>query len=79
MVWHGGGTFQARDAYHILGNKRTTMRFCTKSGRKESIGVIKSRIKFHVWRKPRNKSQITAIHSKPNRVVTMIIFAKLEL
>lgn len=35
-AWYGGGTFQARDAYHILGNKRTTMR----SDRNRAIDIL---------------------------------------
>ena len=71
VKWYDGCTFQARDAYHILGNKRTTIlgsgqsAFYAKLGRKSEW--LNQGYQFHSWR----NGLITATHrfegSKENR------------
>ena len=58
-LWYDDGTFRARDAYHILGNKRTTV--ASRCGR--AIGILYKVGKKVVVVKWRMKVFCPEIHS----------------
>ena len=69
-LWYDDGTFRARDAYHILGNKRTTV-VASRCGR--AIGIlykVGKKVVVVKWRMkvshPRNK--VLDIVNSPSKI-----------